>query len=530
MSDEVSEDDFPESGGEEIEITDTADDSIEFKLESQVDDPSFRQLTVVVNSYSAFMYAAPAEIVGPQTISLSLPRSFLPLSMQAVYGFMRDPVLLHISFALISYDWTQKPAWVEVRNPIYGTNFVGKPLVDSVFNTFFTSTYQRRPFYRSESYLLTPTGTADEVKLASLLSLGYEQQRAEAALVLCGNSRSQAIKFLRTGELPQYESQIDIGYTECPLLFLVLEIAECFLDLADHCCICRQPLEPGLKPSVCPNQLCQFQLSDIGVGRSVIQEIKQDPLVADLMVSIFSAALGTPYVKPRPPEDFADAEISTILSGLPAMSVLKNTIRSDRELVVAIGERSVRLLRWILLSNRSHLISLSSQFKLPVFGDAYQFMSLISTPEAERVFRTAKEKFGSMYLFHGSEGSRWHSIIRNGLKNASGTPMQANGTALGPGIYFARASETSKGYARVSPNVYERSVFGKQLKILALCEVAMVKGLVDHGWAHTLTDEKACICRFLLVNGTYILDVVANPISKIPRLRDVLDSHADDVE
>jgi poly [ADP-ribose] polymerase 6/8 len=523
-----SESDTPESGGEEVEITDTADDDMEFNPESQADAPAHRALHAIVNSYSAFMYGAPAAIAGPGTIELSLPRGFLPLSMQAVYGFTRDPVLLQIRFALISFDWTQKPEWVDVRSPVYGTNFVGKPLVDAVFNDFFRPTYQRRPFYRSESYLLTPTGNADEIKLASLLSLGYEPQRAQAALVLCGNSRGQAIQFLRTGEVPQYESQIDIGYNDCPLLFLVLEIAECFLDLADHCCICRQALEPGLKPSVCQGQLCQFQLSSIGLGRSVIHEIRQDSVVADLMVSIFSAALTTKYLTPRPPDGFA--EIDRILAELPPMETLQRTYRSDKDLRAGIGAQALDLLRWILLSNRSHLISLSSKFKLPQFGDAHQFMSLISTPEAERAFRTSKEKYGSMYLFHGSEGSRWHSIIRNGLKNASGTPMQAHGAALGPGIYFARSSETSKGYAKWSQNRYEKSIFGKELTILALCEVAKVPSLIDHQWAHTLIEEQACICRFILVNGSYNVDVITNPILKVPRLRDVLDSHADDVE
>jgi poly [ADP-ribose] polymerase 6/8 len=157
-------------------------------------------------------------------------------------------------------------------------------------------------------------------------------------------------------------------------------------------------------------------------------------------------------------------------------------------------------------------------------------MSLISTPESEREFRTLKEKYGAMYLFHGSDGSRWHSIVRNGLKNATGTPMQANGAALGEGIYFARSSSTSQGYARLSPNTYGKSIFGSNLKILALCEVVKHPTLKDHGWAHTLIEEKACICRFLLVNGEFTLDTLNQPLKKVPRLREVLDSQADHVD
>jgi poly [ADP-ribose] polymerase 6/8 len=185
------------------------------------------------------------------------------------------------------------------------------------------------------------------------------------------------------------------------------------------------------------------------------------------------------------------------------------------------------LLRWILLSNRSHVITLSHAFKLCGFGKAHQFMSLISSPEAERKFRVLKEKYGSMFLFHGSDGSRWHSIIRNGLKNATGTELEANGSVLGPGIYFARSATTSQGYSWASNNRYKGSIFGAPLTILALCEVANDPSLRSHGWAHTLRNENACICRFLLVNGDFELDTIANPIRKVPELKDVLDSRAD---
>jgi poly [ADP-ribose] polymerase 6/8 len=106
--------------------------------------------------------------------------------------------------------------------------------------------------------------------------------------------------------------------------------------------------------------------------------------------------------------------------------------------------------------------------------------------------------------------------------------MQANGAVLGSGIYFARSSETSQGYARESINHYERSQLGRKLKILAICEVAKDPTLVDHDWAHTLQNENACIVRFLLVNGSFRVNLSERPITKVPKLKDVLDMHADD--
>jgi uncharacterized cupin superfamily protein len=70
-------------------------------------------------------------------------------------------------------------------------------------------------------------------------------------------------------------------------------------------------------------------------------------------------------------------------------------------------------------------------------------------------------------------------------------------------------------------------MLGRKLKILAICEVANDPSLQDHKWAHTLQNERACIVRFLLVSGTYRVDLIDTPITRVPKLRDVLDLHAD---
>ena len=210
---------------------------------------------------------------------------------------------------------------------------------------------------------------------------------------------------------------------------------------------------------------------------------------------------------------------------------------SDSQLSQAISPSAFNLLRWILLSNRSQLISLPKQYELPEFAGTFQFMTLISTPESESVFKELKNKNKSIFLWHGSNGARWHSIIRNGLKNFSNTKMMANGAALGPGIYLAKLSETSWQYSQVVKNNYPKSHLGKTLHIIGLCEVAEMKDgtLKDHGWAHTLTREEACVVRFLFVNkgassndesrfsrAPFRVDVLLNPPTKVPTLRDLL--------
>jgi hypothetical protein len=64
-----------------------------------------------------------------------------------------------------------------------------------------------------------------------------------------------------------------------------------------------------------------------------------------------------------------------------------------------------------------------------------------------------------VHLFHGSPIHNWYSIMRNGLKNYSGTSMMAHGQAYGSGIYLAPNISTSLGYCR-NTNVLDYCVIG----------------------------------------------------------------------
>jgi hypothetical protein len=254
-------------------------------------------------------------------------------------------------------------------------------------------------------------------------------------------------------------------------------------------------------------------------------------------------AVGTPYLNPAPP-GFQAPEIIEILKVIPPMRALGSNGGNDRQLTQWIGERAVSLLRWVLLSNRSHLITLEGNLQLPDFPNCVQFMALLSSPESEEVFNTLKSSYGSFLLWHGSKGERWHPIIRNGLKNLTGTPDQANGSVWGEGIYFAKNSRSSLTYSKPAVNNYVNSELGKELQIISLCEVAaipdsdvrirlplrpgerqnrMVEGHLNrHNWVFTLTMEQACIVRFVFVGCKIERDVVEYPLEWVPTIGDVL--------
>jgi poly [ADP-ribose] polymerase 6/8 len=116
-----------------------------------------------------------------------------------------------------------------------------------------------------------------------------------------------------------------------------------------------------------------------------------------------------------------------------------------------------------------------------------------------------KAKHGSVFAFHGSSSENWHSILRNGLKNASGSKLQVNGAAYGSGIYLSPNAATSFGYCRMynqgagavgSSN--NRFLSGNQINCIAVCEV------IDHdikksGSIWVMPHEDHVVTRFFFV-------------------------------
>jgi poly [ADP-ribose] polymerase 6/8 len=386
--------------------------------------------------------------------------------------------------------------------------------------------------------------------LATLHAAGFSPEQALRALAISGNDLDAALEFLQVGMVPPARGDLPVSYEECPLLYLLLEVGDAFLGLSDHCCCCGKTMPLGLKPSVCSDEICNFQLSRMGIGQSLHQEIQRDPLVADLLVSVFASALGTRFLRPAPPPLMNDEAMAALFERLPAINELVRSARNDQELKARLGDAPFELLRWIILSNRSHLMALPRELALD-FPDCHQFMSLLTAPEAEDVFQQLKKRFGSSFFWHGSAVERWHSIIRNGLKNATGTELQANGAVRGAGIYLASNSRTSLPYARMARNRYGKSVLKDPLVVLALLEIATVPSqevavtvvrrdgvsvdcvgfLRNHGdvYGHevwTCSMEEAVVVRFLVVGANFGVDVRENPPKRVPTLTDVLQFHS----
>lgn len=527
MSDQENiEEEYVEIIYEEEEDYDESSSGDDYKPQSNFLDFSIlfqRQ----IREYNKLMVQNQAEYYNKLTVNI--PSSAIPLYLQSVLSLEDSPILLTLEIVPENYSWKNLPNYSKVKHPIYDSNFVAIGLVEEFLKKFFTKDYKPKTIYKSAPYLLIFQGVFTANDLDTLIEEGYDPNIAAKALLNKNGNISEAREYIKQYPNqdiinPNTGSNVPIKIYETPLYFLVLEICDIYHDLSDHCCICHAPLNyHTVKPTICNNELCKFGFERLGIGNSLIQEMKRDPIIADLLISTFATAVGTQFLNPKPTE-FTDSDMASILSSIPSVPQMTQSYNTDKELCKLIGVAAYSLLRWILFTNKSHFISLPHELILPIAAKN-QFLTIISDDTKEDNFRKLRAQHGSLFLWHGSAGDRWYPILRNGLKVLSKTQLQLHGNAHGDGIYLAKKLNTSINYNSSCPNKYKNSTYiGRNVNLIALCEVIKDPSkLKDNDWCHVLTDEKNVIVRFLFNNiQTSQYDTIEKPFRKIPAMKDII--------
>jgi hypothetical protein len=275
-----------------------------------------------------------------------------------------------------------------------------------------------------------------------------------------------------------------------------------FATVNDYCVICDMPhIGIGaslLKPCVCTRDLCCWSFQQLGVGADASSEIATPVDVTDLLVSMVIAAAkssrNNQILEPFPtifdPKNSSKPALSPDNKNWELLHKIVAAICSvDSKLPGAwrhglqkAHELAWPLLNWITSSNRSHLVRLPPTYFINSMGTPYQYLLISAPPEKEAIFQKNKKQHGSLWAFHGSKPENWHSILRRGLINASGTALQLNGAAYGHGIYISPAANVSFGYSMLNssgPNATVNATTGLPDPLrpqdtnhcIALCEV-----------------------------------------------------------
>ncbi|XP_040562502.1 protein mono-ADP-ribosyltransferase PARP6 isoform X3 [Gallus gallus] len=216
--------------------------------------------------------------------------------------------------------------------------------------------------------------------------------------------------------------------------------------LNEYCVVCDEQhvFQNGsmLKPAVCTRELCVFSFYTLGVMSGAAEEVATGAEVVDLLVAMCRAALESPrksiIFEPYPsvvdPNDPKTLAFNPKKKNYERLQKALDSVMSIREMTQGsyleikkqmdkLDPLAHPLLQWIISSNRSHIVKLPLS-RLKFMHTSHQFLLLSSPPAKEARFRTAKKLYGSTFAFHGSHIENWHSILRNGLVNASYTKLQ----------------------------------------------------------------------------------------------------------
>ncbi|BFY98855.1 hypothetical protein BsWGS_01895 [Bradybaena similaris] len=298
------------------------------------------------------------------------------------------------------------------------------------------------------------------------------------------------------------------------LVQLFLYVERRLLTLNSFCPVCDSchstVVRMMLKPVICCNPLCTFAYHTLGVMAGAADSIVSEPQVVQLLIYLTKAAcessrkgvIFSPYptiVDPTNEKELAIHPenkdynlLNEILGKIP--NVPEMLKYDETKLKIILQEKHVLcepLLRWIISSNRAHIVKLPANKQLSFMGTRHQFLMRISPPLQDREFRMKKEKYGSVFAFHGSPIENWHCIIREGLVVASCTNKMINGADYGRGIYISPHLGTSILYCSHFDKITGYPVEKKAKK---------AQGAATPGFIHGVPDNLVCIALCEIIN------------------------------
>uniref|UniRef100_A0A7N8WRJ0 Poly [ADP-ribose] polymerase n=1 Tax=Mastacembelus armatus TaxID=205130 RepID=A0A7N8WRJ0_9TELE len=384
-----------------------------------------------------------------------------------------EPIIVRLHFSLSQYLNGPAPS-VEVFQPSNTDHFsLGKQL-QNILTVFISREWKH---LTNENIIVRqkrrhsrfrPSGTIKKFRARLSIWLPVVVSEVKSSVQLSTKQllellfSSQAIRHCKTTPTLQH------GF-----LVQIMRYAEQRIPtLNEYCVVCdeRHVFQNGpmLKPAVCTRELCVFSFYTLGVMSGATEEVATGAEVIDLLVAMCRAALLSsrkslifePFpsvVDPYNPKTLAfspkrkryDRLQKALDSVLLIRKMAQGPYSEIKKQMDKIDPLAYPLLQWILASNRSHIVKLPLNRQLKFMHTPHQFLLISSTPSKEACFQTAKKLYGSTFAFHGSHIENWHSILRNGLINASYTKLQLHGAAYGKGIYLSPISSISFGYSEM---------------------------------------------------------------------------------
>jgi hypothetical protein len=231
-----------------------------------------------------------------------------------------------------------------------------------------------------------------------------------------------------------------------------IEIVNSRTNYYSFCTICGENLylEMADHPISCSSKDCKNKYYFMWTNTLITDLYKWDKNILYFLIDTFICAVDSPKKTINPYPDFLTMdEIKKFTTEYVQkdFSVFMEIVQDDEQIIAKFNKKFYALLKFIVLSNNAQLRcekigSTGKPDEIPdIYNDVIYFEVI-----PDIIKQNAFPHENPDYLFHGSAIENWYSILRNGLKNYSGTSSMAHGAAYGNGIYFASNISTSLGY------------------------------------------------------------------------------------
>uniref|UniRef100_A0A3Q4GZX8 Poly [ADP-ribose] polymerase n=1 Tax=Neolamprologus brichardi TaxID=32507 RepID=A0A3Q4GZX8_NEOBR len=447
-------------------------------------------------------------------IDLHINISFLDEEVATAWKVIRtEPIILRLRFSLSQYLDGPEPS-VEVFQPSNKEGFSLGLQLKKILSTFTSQQWK----HLSNEFL-----KAQQEKRHSWFKAGGTIKKFRAGLSIF-SPIPKAPAQITTRQLIElfFSSQAgghckNIPTLEYGFLVQIMKYSEQRIPtLNEYCVVCDEQhvFQNGsmLKPAVCTRELCVFSFYTLGVMSGAAEEVATGAEVVDLLVAMCRAALESPrksiIFEPYP--SVVDPNDPKTLAFNPKVSILTAFLKIIFNSIMTFNlKKTYCMLKKnpLLPSEQTKIIRFHAITLLYSHGICFIFLSL------------------PLYTCSsGSHIENWHSVLRNGLVNASYTKLQLHGAAYGKGIYLSPISSISFGYSGMgkgqhrmptkdelvqrynrmntipqSRPIQSRFLQSRNLNCIALCEVITSKDLQKHGniWVCPVSDH---VCtRFFFV-------------------------------
>jgi len=231
--------------------------------------------------------------------------------------------------------------------------------------------------------------------------------------------------------------------------------------------------------------------------------ICKTPAVGRFLLELYVDAVNNnrffEHCKPCDTIEVTHDQLRETVQALPAWEDIEDCARHGnlRHRLKAADRRLPDIVDWVLQPNQSYIRRLEPKERVrcgdpDLLQSSGQYHTLGASVDHTERFHQLKDQHGTFWAFHGSPHHCWHSILRHGLQNYSGSKFMTTGSAHGKGVYLAESLNFSAGYAK-------RNTDGQY--IVGLCEVVRHPDLhlSSSTGIHVIPNSECVSIRYLFV-------------------------------